>query len=724
MKKQLLSLMLAAPVAAACQFTVQSGTFIYADSGSYIVASNDVNFNAGSTVTFRKSGFTTYANLASNGTVQATSGSLFIKGSSLQQLSGSMLFKNVTLDNPAGAQIQSGTGNLLSVIDTYQPTSGTLTTNGNLVIESADSITARVATGSNSGGYISGDVTIRRYIPARRAWRLLAAPFTSSNSIYNSWQNGGLYTAGMGMLVTAPSGTGIDAASNVSLKWHDVNTQSLINFTNTTVSLSDKPAYFAFVRGDRNTNNLVVPNTNNTTLEAKGLLYMGSQNVAVSGRPVLSTSHFTAVGNLYASSIDFSALGKTNVADRFFVWDPKLNAVGAYVLFDADNSYHPTVGGGSYAVGVANTVIESGQAFFVDASSTSNGTLTFNESAKVATQMNAFKTTSQTKKLNVQLLAEQAGGTFIPADGVTAIFDEKFSNAVDVADAGKLKNEQENLSLLRFNHQLAIEKRKDINSNDTLFLQLLQTSAKAYRFAIHPINFTTNETAFLEDSWLNSSTPLNLNAVNEIDFTISGNIASSNPNRFRIVFKQASTLPIQSIDISGMSKEQFNVINWTVSGEQNISHYELQRSTTGVEFNKVGIHAQPQNTSTATYTSTDVQPLKGDNFYRIKAVGNDGNEQFSKVINLKREAASPNIRFSSTIISGTALTVEFTNMVEGVYFCKLFNSLGQQVSSVSITHDKVTGSYRWSIPKSMSAGVYNAVVSHKNEQNSFRLLKR
>lgn len=46
------------------------------------------------------------------------------------------------------------------------------------------STTARVV--SVTGGSVTGNVIVERYIPARRAWRLITAPLSNTNTIFQA----------------------------------------------------------------------------------------------------------------------------------------------------------------------------------------------------------------------------------------------------------------------------------------------------------------------------------------------------------------------------------------------------------------------------------------------------------------------------------------------------------------------------------------------------------
>ena len=127
---------------------------------------------------------------------------------------------------------------------------------------------------------------------------------------------------------------------------------------------------------------------NATTLKSTGGIYTGDQGFTV------PTNGFQAVGNLYPSAINFTQLGglstdngATGVTTAFYIWDSKkLNgtSLGVYQTFSSTNGYVALISGGSYSTVTSNTTIESGQGFLVKGGTSSGGTLTLKETAKVS----------------------------------------------------------------------------------------------------------------------------------------------------------------------------------------------------------------------------------------------------------------------------------------------------------------------------------------------------
>ncbi len=191
--------------------------------------------------------------------------------------------------------------------------------------------------------------------------------------------------------------------------------------------------------------------------------------------------------------------------------------------------------------------IQSGQAFLVHATG-SIGTLSFNESARAGGSLlvtTPVRAPQLVQQFFTNLYAIKPDGSAILADGVLNSFGDNYSSAVDGLDAGKGNNTAENLSIRLPGYLLAIERRQPVTAKDTIFLNLTGVRAQPYRFEFNPVNLDTGGiTAFLEDNYLHSRTPIGLTGSTLVDFTIKNIAGSYASDRFRIVFDVSQALPV------------------------------------------------------------------------------------------------------------------------------------------------------------------------------------
>ncbi|UAY50710.1 LamG-like jellyroll fold domain-containing protein [Ferruginibacter albus] len=600
-----------------------------------------------------------------------------------------------------------------------------------LTLKSGSSFTSRVSKVDGTVNYSNtGRFIVQRYIPARRAWRLLTAPLTASNDIYDSWQNGGAAynasTQGQGTIITGTgslNGTGLDMTSNTaSLKSFNITTQALVEVKNTHTPISggtngsaDNTGYFIFVRGDRNPltvanpNNVVVP-VNSTTLSSRGKLQTGTQTFNMGS--FTSSRRYMLIGNPYASPVNFASVGRTNIVNRFYTWDPTLNTVGAYVVVDDAADF------GTYLVSTSatgtthqNQYVQSGQAFIVENISANTAcSLTFNETAKSSnTNTLVFRPTDNAESFRTNLyLVDQ--DTAILADGNLVQFDNRFSAGVDVMDALKMSNTNESISIARNTSSLAIERRPVIGLADTIPFKLSNTTQRNYRFEFiassldHP-----NLTGYLMDSYTGKSTPIALNGTTSVDFSIDANTGSQFNKRFSVVFASSDApLPVTFTSIKAQKAGEGVTVQWIVSNQVNIKQYVVEKSTDGINFAPVAVKASGTNISDA-YGWLDASVTSGTNYYRITSVGIDGSTSHSVIVKVITTTDGVG-NITAAMVAGNTINMELTNMSAGNYKTVLYNNIGQAILRTNIAHSGGSAVHNIPVKNNFAKGIYRLEI--------------
>src|SRR5207244_3061053 len=73
-----------------------------------------------------------------------------------------------------------------------------------------------------------------------------------------------------------------------------------------------------------------------------------------------------------------------------------------------------------------------------------------------------------------------------------------------------------------------------------------------------------------------------------------------------------------------------NLLSWSTTKEENVLHYDVQRSFNGREFASIGIMSSRGGSAQAiSYEFADQQPGASVNFYRLKIVDKDGKTEYS-----------------------------------------------------------------------------------------------
>ncbi|WP_317128747.1 PPC domain-containing protein, partial [Winogradskyella algicola] len=251
---------------------------------------------------------------------------------------------------------------------------GIVANDGTVTFESDATGSAYIGSGM---GMFMGDFTVERYIPAKRAYRQLGTPVTTSTPISDNWQQD--------THITGPAGNtdGFDVTftGNPSAYIFDNIGYEYVELTNTNATnLIPGTMYHILIRGDRNTDlgdNDATPSE--TTLHATGELTaenVGSQMIAVN----VPEQRFIAVGNPFQSQIDMNTVlttGSTNINPNFYwVWDPTLGIRGAYTAIMAATGTASTAGSD------ANQYLQAGQAGWVYTAAAGQSSVIFDQTSK------------------------------------------------------------------------------------------------------------------------------------------------------------------------------------------------------------------------------------------------------------------------------------------------------------------------------------------------------
>jgi len=684
---------------------IPKGTSNAPDLGSGNYTIQGITIDPGAVLLTNAGTLTVTGSVVNNGTVTAassTSGQFIMGGSVAQQVNGTGTFDNLRINNSAGVSIASGN---IGITGTLSITSGTLTTNGLLTIKSTLAGSGRVA--QLSGTPISGNVTVERYIPAKsmRKWSFITCP-VSGNTIRNGWQDDVFITGtGSGGTICGTGGTqynsnGFDrtALSNASMFVYNaslVNGSRWVSVPNTTgTNLAPGTGYRMNIRGSRgvaDANCVAQINTVNpatpvaTTLSATGTLVQGSLGVTVFGRTSAGSSGnaYTLLGNPYASEVSLQSFYTGNssaITSSFWFY----SALSTYTIFSTYNAItqqsldFPT----GYSNGtVSDVIIANGQSFFVERSSATDGTVTFNESHKstTATTGNGFYRTVGVinNKINIKL------SSVSDSEATSSIFVNYVEDTLASATAVTLFdsysfNTGNGLFLvsMKGDKNLSIQTKPGFNGNDTISLNFKADTGN-YKLSFSEYDqFITATEIKLIDNFTGTITDVRQNP--EYSFSVTSDNNSYGSSRFRVVFRSA-ILPISGIALNGTSRQEGVQLNWTVLTETDMNGYVVERSSDGRAFTAIGqVKATGNNNSNHNYTYLDTKPLSNTSYYRIRAIGNNGEIKYSSIIKIQQGKTWSVQLYPNPVKDQLYITMNNTGSDE-VYTFRIINAYGQEV---------------------------------------------
>ncbi len=687
--------------------------------------------------------------ITNSGVLDVSGGTIELNGVSAQIIPANAFSNNTIMNLVISNNVTLAGEDTLTGTLYFGNSNKTFTTGDFLTLKSTALRTARIDDitngGYSSGNSIAGKINIERFVPLRKAWRLLSAPVKTNlaPSIHDAWQEGvtnvamqpdpnphyGVHITGG----TVINGFDQSTTNAASVKVFNNATNSFVplpSMPGTNRPVTDYPGYFVYVRGDRSIDlsQGVSAAITSTTLRIKGEVKTGTHQSNV------NATGYTILGNPYASAINFQTLDRTNVKNSFYRWDPMLAGsygLGGYVAFIWNNetgTYDATASAGSLTQYIA-----SGEAIVVQSADAVNpGQIGFKETDKSAngSGLTSNRPSGPQQQLRVNMYAINADSTASLLDGALTTYSVHNNNAVDQDDAKKMYGSNESINLKRNGTTIAIERRETITNADTSFLNIYQMKQLQYRLEINASNMNNNGlSAVLKDSYstTNNDMPLDLNAITVVNFVVNSDPASYNVNRFSIVFKLLAPVPVTFKTIKAYKVEKNIAVEWTTETEINVQRYEVEKAADARNFSKINTTAAVAvNGGNASYHVIDTDPFDGNNYYRVRSVSNDGSDSYSNIVkvNMKENKPQPGMAVYPNPVTGNTISLDVSGVVAGTYNLQLYNKLGQLVASKKYEHMGNNASTTLDITSSFPSGRYELVLTGPGIRIVTALLKK
>lgn len=209
--------------------------------------------------------------------------------------------------------------------------------------------------------------------------------------------------------------------------------------------------------------------------------------------------------------------------------------------------------------------------------------------------------------------------------------------------------------------------------------------------------------------------------VNRIGVTVLG--------QFGITSNGTNPLPVQLIRFDVKESKGQAIITWSTASELNNDYFIVQKSTDGQDFTDLKkVDGAGTSSSTHNYSVTDMQPVKGINYYRIRQVDMNGQIEIigpksiligGKTVpgNITHLTASPN-PFQNN------LSVQFESATEGSTPMKIFNAAGKEIYSGSLDVTNGNNNIYLPLADKMRPGSYIIRIGDGSDAAKINVIKQ
>ncbi len=184
-----------------------------------------------------------------------------------------------------------------------------------------------------------------------------------------------------------------------------------------------------------------------------------------------------------------------------------------------------------------------------------------------------------------------------------------------------------------------------------------------------------------------------------------------------------STLPVRLLNFGGANAGAVNKLHWTVTQEQDLDRYELQRSTDGVHYQTVKTVTPFNSPIERTYNCDDpVNPVNAEYYYRLKIIDQDGTYEYSAIVFIRVV-----VKNTFSVIGSPFrdfVTLQYTVANYQPVSIRYFNSAGAFVRKEDYNLTAGTGIYTlWGLAN-YPAGMYFLKIESGGQSQTFKVIKQ
>ena len=229
----------------------------------------------------------------------------------------------------------------------------------------------------------------------------------------------------------------------------------------------------------------------------------------------------------------------------------------------------------------------------------------------------------------------------------------------------------------------------------------------------HPEPIDRNEKTFTLISPLGCEEEIYWYRV-ELTVTDAAGLATTDS---RSVYPYCGAEFVEFINLQGEAEDQFVQLDWQTDLEEDISSFELQRSSDFFDFETIATFGP--NASKA-YFYQDMNPLRGNNIYRIKAIQNSRAYDYSNFVTVNYPKLSP-IRIYPNP-AGSSFELEILETKAGLVTLELFSTAGIRLFSTQWQTDVGIPLVRQIISTQLNNGLYFYRIINGTEEQVGRLM--
>lgn len=172
-------------------------------------------------------------------------------------------------------------------------------------------------------------------------------------------------------------------------------------------------------------------------------------------------------------------------------------------------------------------------------------------------------------------------------------------------------------------------------------------------------------------------------------------------------------LPVELTSFTSKLMNDKVQLNWSTKTELNNFGFDIERSTDGISFSKIGfVEGHGNSNSEKNYSFTDAPKSSSKYSYRLKQLDTDGKYEYSKIVEVDYQVKPTEYALSQNYPNpfNPSTVIKYQLPKDNFVSLKVYNAIGQEVANL-VNEVKPTGVYEVNFDASnLSSGIYYYIL--------------
>ncbi len=188
-------------------------------------------------------------------------------------------------------------------------------------------------------------------------------------------------------------------------------------------------------------------------------------------------------------------------------------------------------------------------------------------------------------------------------------------------------------------------------------------------------------------------------------------------------------LPIELISFDARYSDAVVELTWSTASEINNNYFTIERSSDGRNFEVLkNILGAGNSTTINNYSESDLNPLQGWSYYRLKQTDFDDSFTYSEIVSVNSKSEDvESIEGIITVMPNpfeTSFVISYSVKASSEVLFQLINSSGQMIKEEKLIAAAGNNRHTFNVRELLSPGVYIVLMKSKNSESVIKLYKR